>query len=86
MIDRLDDIGSFSSTTLVIPVTHNGFRQTETKTFVTGNSELLTGQKNTPKASGTAGMKADPTCSLQAIAPVSMTTRFAINPIKIPKA
>lgn len=37
-------------------------------------------------ARGTAGMKADPSCSLHAIAPVLYTARFAARPMHIPSA
>lgn len=37
-------------------------------------------------AKGTAGIKAEPNCNLQAISPTSLTTTFATKPKKIPKA
>lgn len=39
-----------------------------------------------PRANGTAGMKAEPSCSLHAIGPTLATARFAQKPRKIPKA
>ncbi len=45
----------------------------------------LSGQKNIPIASGTAGIKAEPNCRRHDILPVSFTARFAHVPRNIPK-
>ena len=44
------------------------------------------GRNMMPMASGRAGMKAEPSCRRQAIAPVLMTTKLATRPMKMPKA
>ena len=48
--------------------------------------QYIPGQKKMPRARGTAGMKADPSCKRQAIFPVFSTITLAANPIKIPNA
>ena len=39
--------------------------------------QLTSGQNQMPQTNGTAGMKAEPSCSLHAILPTSLTAKFA---------